>query len=252
MAVVNGETVWITGASSGIGRAMALLLAQQGNRVLASARSKPALDELAASHDNIIALPFDVGDQSQQASLRQQLLQHHPYLDRIIINAGTCEYLDCTQPDWDMMRRVMAVNYFGAINTIAVALPLLQTRPGGGGHIVGVVSMAAFVPFSRAEAYGASKAALQYFLDSLRIDLAPQGIAVTVVNPGFVKTPLTDKNDFEMPFLVPVDAAASRIVKAIAGKPRQYDFPGRLKWLLKTLGFFPAFWNSVIAPKLRA
>jgi short-subunit dehydrogenase len=252
MDAISGERIWITGASSGIGKAIALLLAEQGNQVIVSARGKPALDELAARHNNITALVCDVSEYGQIASLREQLQQISPYLDRVIVNAGTCEYLDLSQPDWAMMQRVMAVNYFGSIHAIAAALPLLEAKPDGKGHIVGVVSMAAFVPFSRAEAYGSSKAALQYFLDSLRIDLIPQNIDVTVVNPGFVKTPLTDKNDFDMPFMVAVDKAAERIVKAIARRPRQYDFPGRLKWLLKTLGFFPAIWNSVIAPALRA
>jgi short-subunit dehydrogenase len=251
MTAINGERIWITGASSGIGKSIALLLAEQGNQVIVSARGKSALDELAASHSNITALVCDVSEYEQIPSHREQLQQISPYLDRIIVNAGTCEYLDISQPDWDMMRRVMAVNYFGSIHAVAAAMPLLQARPGGKGHIVGVASMAAFVPFSRAEAYGSSKAALQYFLDSLRIDLIPQGIDVTVVNPGFVKTPLTDKNDFDMPFMVEVDKAAERIVKAIAKRPRQYDFPGRLKYLLKTLGFFPALWHSVIAPALR-
>lgn len=252
MTAISGEIIWITGASSGIGRAMAVQLAEQGNQVIASARGQAALDELVAINSNITACVFDVSDTGSCDAVRQQLLQIHPYLDRVIINAGTCEYLNSKQPDWAMMRRVMEVNYFGAINTLDVALPLLQAQPQSNAHIVGVVSMAAFVPFSRAEAYGSSKAALQYFLDSLRVDLAPEGIDVTVVNPGFVKTPLTDKNDFEMPFLVPVDKAASRIVAAIANRPYQYDFPRRLKWLLKSLGFFPGIWNTVVAPKLRA
>lgn len=251
MRSIRGETIWITGASSGIGKSMALLLAERGNQVVVSARTKDALEELVALSDNITALPFDVSDRDQVEKVTAKLFDLFPYIDRVILNAGSCEYLDANNLDWDMMRRVMDVNYFGSINTIEAAMPLLRAKPGGGGHIIGVVSMAAFVPFSRAEAYGSSKAALQYFLDSLRVDISSTGIDITVVNPGFVKTPLTDKNDFNMPFLVPVDVAAKRIVRAIACRPMQYDFPFRLKFMLKTLGFFPGVWKSIIAPSLR-
>ncbi|ARN73427.1 SDR family NAD(P)-dependent oxidoreductase [Oceanicoccus sagamiensis] len=247
--VVTGEVIWLTGASTGIGRSLAIQLASQGNTIIASARGQQALNELAAEHSNIIPLAFDVSRQDLIEEVQQQLSQHSGYLDRVILNAGTCEYLDIDTPDWDMMQRVMTVNYFGTINALAAAMPLLQASPKP--HIVGVVSLATVVPFSRAEAYGSSKAALQYFFDSLRVDLVKKHIDVTVINPGFVKTPLTDKNDFSMPFLMSSEEAAQRMAKAIGKRPRQFDFPGRLKWLLKALGFIPALWNKVIAPSLR-
>ncbi|MFA7553965.1 MAG: SDR family NAD(P)-dependent oxidoreductase [Spongiibacteraceae bacterium] len=248
--MIKGELIWITGASSGIGRAIAIMLAQQGNTIFASARDEKVLSDLAASQANIIPVVFDISCASQIEAVREQIQQHTPYLDRVILNAGNCEYFDIEHPDWDIMRRVMAVNYLGAINTLASALPLLQARPDGKGHIVGVVSLATLVPFARAEAYGASKAALQYFYDSLRLDLVVQGIDVTVVNPGFIKTPLTDRNNFPMPFLQPVDKSAQRIIRAIEQRRRQFDFPRRLKYLLKFLGFFPAVWNKFISPWL--
>ncbi len=258
MESMAGEVIWITGASSGIGRDLALALAEAGATVIASARRQQDLDQLAAEHEQIIPLVFDVTDESLIESTQAQIQQHSPYLDRVILNAGTCEYLDIANPDWQMMQRVMATNYFGAVNTLAVAMPLLQACREGQhnaskrAHIVGVVSLATVVPFSRAEAYGASKAAMQYFLDSLRIDLHNDAIDVTVINPGFVKTPLTDKNDFSMPFLLDSDEAAQRMIKAIIKRPQQHDFPGRLKYLLKTLGFIPLLWNRVIAPRLKA
>jgi short-subunit dehydrogenase len=253
------ETIWLTGASSGIGRYLAIQLAQQGHTVIASARSKEALEELAEAYPKIIPLVYDVSRKDLTESVSDTIKQHCGYLDRVIINAGTCEYLDINSPDWSMMQRVMEVNYFGAINTLEVAMPLLQARPvssdGHGAHIVAVVSLATALPFSRAQAYGSSKAAMQYFFDSLRADLVSHNIDVTVINPGFVKTPLTDKNDFQMPFLVPVEKAAERMAAAIIRRPRQYDFPGRLKWLLKTLSVVmliaPSFWNKFIAPSLK-
>ncbi len=247
--MVTGEVIWLTGASTGIGRSLAIKLAAQGNTVIASARGQKALDELAATYDNIIPLAFDVSREDLIEQVQTQLLQHSGHLDRVILNAGTCEYLDIDTPDWNMMQRVMKVNYFGTINALAAAMPLLEASAKP--HIIGVVSLATVVPFSRAEAYGSSKAALQYFFDSLRVDLVKKNIDVTVINPGFVKTPLTDKNDFSMPFLMSSEEAADRMANAIAKRPRQFDFPGRLKWMLKALGFIPAFWNKVVAPSLR-
>ena len=254
-ALITGEVIWINGASTGIGRDVALRLAEWGNTVIVSARSETGLQALTALHDNIVPVVFDVTRDDLIDHCREQIVQHSQHLDRVILNAGTCEYLDIEKPDWNMMQRVMTTNYFGAVNSLAVAMPLLEARPASsdnkGAHIVAVVSLATVVPFSRAQAYGASKAALQYFMDSLRVDLQTKKIDVTVINPGFVKTPLTDKNDFSMPFLMPSEQAASRIAQAIAKRPRQYDFPKRLKWLLLTLGCVPAFWNKVVAPSLK-
>ncbi len=248
---MNGEEViWVTGASTGIGRALVIELASRGHKVLVSARNKTLLHTLAKNNKNIVPIVFDVTQESDIDSVRQHIEAVTPYIDRVILNAGTCEYLDTAVPDWMMMQRVMAVNYFGSINSLAVAMPLLKALPEGRrGHIVGIVSLAVMLPFPRAEAYGASKAAMHYFLDSLRLDLAYESIDVTVVNPGFVATPLTDKNDFPMPFLVSAGVAAQRIATAISRRPRQYDFPRRLKWSLKLLGLFPGIWDALIAPK---
>jgi NADP-dependent 3-hydroxy acid dehydrogenase YdfG len=248
--IVN-ETIWITGASSGIGRALAIRLAQQGNTVIASARSSEALNDLAAQQGNIIALPFDVTDVDSIERTRAAIERCTGHLNRIILNAGNCEYLDIDNPDWSMMQRVMDINYNGAINSLVVAMPLLKNTPQHRPHIIAVASLAAVVPFHRAEAYGASKAAIQYFFDALRLDLADKNVDVTVINPGFVKTPLTDKNDFQMPFLQALDTAAMRMAQAIAKRPPQYDFPRRLAWLLRVLGFCPHIWNQWVAPRLK-
>lgn len=245
-----GETVWITGASSGIGRQLALAMARAGARVLASARSREALSALAQQHSGIHALPFDVTDPASAEAVGEALRGLTAHLDRVILNAGTCEYFDISQPDWGMPARVMEVNFLGAVRTLEVAMPLLVNSQRRG-HIVGVVSLATAAPFTRAEAYGASKAALQYFLDSLRTDLVAREMDVTVINPGFVKTPLTDKNDFAMPFLQPVEQAAEKMLHAIVRRPRRYDFPHRLKWLLAALTWIPGFWYGVVAPRMQ-
>lgn len=240
------DVTWVTGASSGIGRALCVQLARAGQRVIASARNVEALQQLATENTGITALPFDVTDSAGIATMQQQLSALSPHLDRVILSAGHCEYLDFPEPDWEMMGRVMSVNLQGAVNSVQVALPLLRRCPGRG-HLVGIASLVTVAPFPKAEAYGASKAALQYFLDSLRIDLACEAIDVTVVNPGFIDTPMTRKNDFAMPFLLDVEGAAKLIIRNILKRPRHYNFPRRLYWLLKLSSLFPKRWEKAVA-----
>lgn len=249
MTAINNEIIWITGASTGIGRELAVKLAARGNTVLASARSEQALLALAAEHPGIIAIPFDVTDQAKLAEVAAIIKSHVNYLDRVILNAGNCEYLEIANPDWAMLERVMAVNFFGVSNSVQIALPLLRLCPGSA-HIIGVGSLASQVPFPRAEAYGASKAALDYFLSSLRVDLAAENIAVTVIKPGFVSTPLTDKNDFDMPFVMSADEAGERIITAIGKRPDCFCFPRRLSYVLSLGRLFPGLWNRLVAPTL--
>ena len=242
-----GKIIWVTGASSGLGRSLALALAAQGHCVIASARNEESLAALEKLNPSIIALPCDITDEHSLHSAQAKILTNFSSLDQVILNAGNCEYLDFPEPDWSAIRRVMEVNYFGSINCLQIALPLLRksavTRP----HIVVVASQVTNAPFARAEAYGASKAALQYFFDSLRIDLAPENIDVSVINPGFVDTPLTQKNDFDMPFLMGVDEAAQRIIKQIASRPRSYSFPKRLRALLFTSRLMPGTWQKMVS-----
>jgi len=150
-----------------------------------------------------------------------------------------------------MLKRVMDVNYFGAVNTLAVALPLLRKAPNHQAHVVAMGSLASVVPFTRAQAYGASKAALRYFFDSLRIDLADENISVTVVQPGFVDTPLTAQNNFSMPFMLSVQKAAAIIINRLEKKPRTVRFPRRLAWLLLLAAHVPGVWQRMASKGAR-
>ena len=155
--------------------------------------------------------------------------------------------VDFPEPDWPAIRRVMEVNYFGTVNCLETALPLLRESKNERPHIVVVASQVTNAPFPKAEAYGASKAALQYFCSSLRIDLAPENIDVTVVNPGFVDTPLTRQNDFDMPFLMDVDEATRRIIGNLGSRPRNYSFPKRLRALLFLSRLMPRIWQKMVS-----
>ena len=249
MTRTDRKVIWVTGASSGLGRSMALQLAASGNGVIASARNEAELNKLAADNANIVPLVCDITDENAMDAVRAQLTEISPRLDQVILNAGNCEYLDFPEPDWSAVRRVMEVNFFGTVNCVKIALPLLRNSSSDRAHVVAVASQVTAAPFPRAEAYGASKAAMRYFFDSLRIDLASEDIDVTVVNPGFVDTPLTRKNDFPMPFLMPVDEAATRIIKNIAARPRTYSFPLRLSALLLLSKLMPGLWQKMVAPK---
>lgn len=243
------KVIWVTGASSGLGRSLALRLAGGGAKVIASARNQKALDELAAQHRNIHPLAIDITDQAACDALPGRMAEITPHLDQAILNAGACEYLDFPDPDWEAVRRVMEVNFFGTVNCVKVALPMLRQSNGKRGHLVVVASQVTAAPFPRAEAYGASKAALQYFCDSLRIDLAPEGIDVSVVNPGFVDTPLTRRNDFTMPFLMDVEEAAKRVDSKLRARPWRYAFPLRLSLLLGFSRLMPRLWQKLVMPQ---
>ncbi|MBU3071630.1 SDR family NAD(P)-dependent oxidoreductase [Aestuariicella sp. G3-2] len=250
MTTPTGEKIWITGASSGMGRELALRLAEAGNEVLVTARNREALESMAAMHSGITPVPADLSDPDCVVFLQESLKQHTQVLDRMILNAGTCEYLEIDDPDWQMMERVMSVNYFGAIRSLAAGLPLLKQHSTGARHIVAVGSQASRVVFPRAEAYGASKAALTYFMESLAVDLADQNIRVSVVQPGFVETPLTESNDFPMPFLMSVDQAAEHILKRLMARPTHIRFPWSLSSVLAIGSTLPWLWRNWVAPKL--
>jgi len=242
----KSKTIWITGASSGIGFSLVKLYLASGYQVFASARTKGSLIELLA-HERLIFIPYDVTDEAQVDQVRDLIQEHTLYLDCVILNAGTCEYLDISNPDWDMMKRVMTVNYFGLVNSVSVCLPLLKKAQQP--HLVGVSSQATQAAFTQAEAYGASKAAIRYFLSSLRVDLLPFNIDVTCLLPGFVDTPLTQKNTFSMPFLMSSECAAMRIKLAITKRPYEYAFPKRLTAMLWVARQLPKRWATMTAPK---
>lgn len=232
----HARRIWLIGASSGIGAALARRLLADGHRVALSARRAAPLGELAAEFpDQELVVPCDVtrSDDLQLAARRVQ--QHFGGLDTLIYNAGTCEYIDHAQIDSALIARVMDTNFLGLVRSIEVALPLFS----GAGQIAAVSSSAAYLPLPRAEAYGASKAAMNYFLHALRLDLRARGISVNVICPGFVQTPLTDRNDFAMPCRISAETAATEIMQGLAADRAEIHFPRRFTGWLKLFGRLP-------------
>ena len=244
------KNIWITGAGSGIGKQLALKLAGQGHNVIVSGRDGNKLDQTARKFpENILAVTFDVTDEKQIRPTQKTIAGKVGHLDLVILSAGTCEYIDNTVLDIEKFRRVFDTNLFGSVNTVNVALPLLQKAPKDK-KLVAISSLSTVVGLPRAEAYGASKAAQNYFFNSLRLDMSRYDIDVMVVNPGFVKTPLTEKNDFPMPFLQSAEKAAERIMNVLFSSRLQFSFPLRLHVILKLASLFPSLWYRFVGPKM--
>ncbi|MFP6850893.1 MAG: SDR family NAD(P)-dependent oxidoreductase [Pseudomonas sp.] len=245
----NARRIWLTGASSGIGAALAEQLLQQGHRLAISARTLEALQDLAKRYpQQVLVVAGDLSDATQVQAIGEHIAQVWGALDCAILNAGTCEYVEVKAFEAAMVERVIRANVLSTSYCIEAALPLL--RLGHRPHLVGVGSSVTFMPLPRAEAYGASKAAIRYLMEALRIDLRAENIAVTLVSPGFVDTPLTQKNDFPMPMRWPVDKAARYIAERLAAQPFEIAFPGPFIAILKLLGCLPKRWQVALGARM--
>lgn len=237
----NALTVWLTGATSGIGLAVLAELVSKGHRVIATGRNSDKLASLVAEYGSAVTpLPGDVTDPEDCRRFREQLIEMQP-IDWAILSAGTCEYMDVAAFEADLVSRVINTNVVGTARAIEAVLPVLRASRGGQHRpLLAVVGSSAWwFPFTRAEAYGASKAGLAYLTESLRADLAGDGIDVSLVSPGFVRTPLTDQNDFAMPFLMEAEDAARIMVRDLGRHKTDIHFPKRFTIMLKLLACLP-------------
>lgn len=223
------KTILITGATSGIGLALAKLCATRKYKVIACGRNQQVLDELSR-HDNIQGLAFDVTDELATQSALSDL-----HIDIAVLNAGVCEYVDATDIEPAMFQRVFNANFFGVVNCVAALNQNMRRHS----QIVLVDSLARLLPFTRSQAYGASKAALHYFCKSLEVDLSTRGILVQSVSPGFVETPLTNKNDFEMPMKVSVEKAVTAMLAGIEKQSKSIYFPVLFSAFLRLCSHLP-------------
>ena len=243
MTVLSGQRrIWLTGASSGIGLALARRLLAQGHRVALSARRREPLERLASGYPDALVVPCDITDHGSVAEAARRIDAAFAGLDLLLHDAGTCEYLDARHFDLVLIERVLEVNLHGALKVIDAGLPLLRRardERAGRPLLAAVSSAAAYLPLPRAEAYGASKAALSHFLESLRIDLTDEAIDVSVIHPGFVETPLTARNDFAMPLRLDADSAADAILAGLERRDLDVHFPRRFTYLIKLLGSLP-------------
>ncbi|MDV6320474.1 SDR family NAD(P)-dependent oxidoreductase [Chromohalobacter sp. HP20-39] len=235
------QRIWLTGATSGIGEALAMRFLREGHRVALTARRRDALEALAAPFENALVVPADLTDRTSVTAAGEYIEAVFGGLELALLNAGTCEYVDARNFDVDLIERVLATNLHGTLYAIDAALPLLRRARHGTQRpqLAAVSSASAYFPLPRAEAYGASKAAISYFLASLRLDLAAEGIDVSVIHPGFVRTPLTERNDFPMPMRVEVDTAVEAILRGLEKRALDIHFPRRFTLLVKLAGILP-------------
>lgn len=244
----------ITGASSGIGRAMAVEIARRGGDVALLARRRDALEETAAAvraaGRHAAVAPCDVRDRDAVlAAFRAAEAVLGP-ADVLIANAGIGLPVSAARWDGRRVAEVLEVNVLGAVYAIEAVLPgMLERRTG---RIAGISSLAAWRAFPAHAPYGASKAALNYVLESLRIELLSSGVGVTTICPGFIRTPMTAPNRFRMPFLMDADDAVRRILDAIAAGRRVYAFPWPLALGVRAARLLPGFvWERMAGRRAR-
>lgn len=229
----TGRRVWIVGASSGIGAATAALLIGRGARVAVSARSAQALHERFAG--NALIVPADVTDAQAMQTAAGYVASALGGIDLVLNFAGTYREMRPWDMDLAAVRGIIELNFTGAFNLLAAAQPHLKS----GGGVGLVASVAGYGGLPNSLAYGASKAALINLAQSLWLDYRSRGVAVYLVNPGFVETPLSAKNRFPMPFLIKAEAAARAIVAGLERGAFEIHFPRRFSGMLKLLNLFP-------------
>ena len=238
---LSGKSVLLTGASSGIGRTVAIELGRQGARVGLVARREDQLEDVAkdvrAAGGETLVLPADVSDRGEVARVVEDIEREWGQVDVVVANAGVGVTRSAKKIRVDDIELMMRVNFMGAVYPILAALPKMIER--GAGQVVGVSSLAAFRGLPTSAGYSASKAALSAFLEGLRVELRPLGVEVTTVHPGFIRTPMTANNKFYMPFLMDADKAARIIVSGIRAGKTEVNFPWQLASLMRAVRRLP-------------
>jgi len=236
------QVVLVTGASSGIGRALAIEFGRRGAAVGLLARRADALQEIAreveAAGGRALALVADVTDGGAVRAAAEQLRARFGAIDLLVANAGVGGQLGSAQLDVRDVGEVLSVNVVGAANSVAAVLPEMIER--GRGQLVAISSLAAYRGLPKSAAYCASKAALSAMFESLRLDLRGTGVGVTIIYPGFIKTPLTAVRRMRMPYLMELDDAVQKIVRAIEQRRKAYAFPWQLASLVRLALVMPA------------
>ena len=231
------KVIWITGASSGIGKALAEKFASQGWKVAVSARRKEILDEMS-NHENIFSFPLDVTKQDQINESFSKIIDEFKGIDLCVFSSGTYDPKLEQEINITQNKFVMETNFFGVLYCIKSVEKYFKNRKNG--HISIVSSIAAYRGLPNSSGYGPSKAALTNLAESLYFDFKKHNVRISLVSPGFIKTPLTDKNEFPMPFIKSPEFAAEKMFNGLTkGKAFEIHFPKQLTFLLKLFRIMP-------------
>ena len=232
------KNIWITGASSGIGRATAIKFANEGWQVAVSARRKELLEELSKEHSNISSFPLDVTNRNSCVQVFEDILKKYSSIDICIFSTGTYDPKTEREINLDEIENVFNVNLFGTLNCIKAVESNLKNKKKG--HIAIVSSVAGYRGLPNSSGYGPSKAALINLSESLYFDFKKYKIKISLISPGFIKTALTDKNKFKMPFIKSPEFAAEKIYNGLV-KSNSFEitFPKELTILMKIFKILP-------------
>ena len=235
---MNNKSIWITGASSGIGKALALKFAKEGWKVAISARRENLLNEISQSNENIMPFPLDVTDSEKCKNVFENIKNKIGEIDISVFCTGIHDPKSEKSLNLEKVKKIMEVNFFGTVNSINCVYDYYKNRKSG--HISIVSSVAGYRGLPAAGAYCASKSALSSFAESLYFDLKRFNIRVSLVSPGFIKTPMTDKNDFPMPMIKSPEFAADQMFKGLT-KNRGFEihFPKSFTSIMKVLKVMP-------------
>ena len=241
MTAANSNIIWITGASKGIGKALALELAHRGHTVIASARSQDKLTALVQESGplpgTIHAYPLDVTCQQSVHDVVADILNNFSTIDQAVLNAGTFFAMSGSRFQANVIKQQFDLNVFGVSHCLEALIPVMKQQKHG---LLAInASLAGYRGLPKSAAYGASKAALINMAECLKLDLDPYSIDVKIINPGFVKTPLTDKNDFHMPFLIDSEQAARAISKGLISRKFEIRFPSVFAGIMAFLKHLP-------------
>ena len=234
---MNKKTIWITGASSGIGEASARKFAKEGWKVIVSARRVELLEKLSED-ENIFSYPLDVTDSVKAKEVFKKILEDHGHVDLCIFSSGTYERKSEKELDVQNIKHVIEVNFLGVINCVSAVEKYYKDKNNG--HIAVVSSPVGYRGLPKSSGYTPSKAALNNFTQGIYFDFKKFNVKVSLITPGFIKTALTDKNEFKMPFLKSTDYAAEEIYNGLVKKNSfEIIFPLPIKIIYKLIQILP-------------
>ena len=237
----KNKVVFITGASSGIGAELSLQLARRGAILGLLARRAEQLEELAAqvaaAGGQALVLPADVTDAAAVQAAADKLRAECGHIDTMIANAGTGDITDGKKLPAETVANIFRINLIGASNAVAAVVPQMVAR--GSGHLVAISSLSAYRGLPKSGAYCASKAGLSTLFESIRLDTKGTGVDVSIIHPGFIKTPLTSGREAKMPFLMELEDGTNRIRRAIERRQKSYSFPWQLATLVRLAMIMP-------------